>query len=68
MIEFVVGAGGKTSYIHQRAKEEMALGRRVLVCTSTHMLIEDDTLITDQVSEIKERLDRCGYCLSLIHI
>lgn len=64
MIEFVVGAGGKTSYIHQRAKEETALGHRVLVCTSTHMLIEDDTLITDQVSEIKERLDRCGYCMA----
>ena len=64
MIEFVVGAGGKTSYIHQRAKEELAQGHRVLVCTSTHMLIEADTLITDKASEIQKRLDDCGYCMA----
>lgn len=64
MIEFVVGAGGKTSYIHQRATEEIRRGRRVLVCTSTHMKIEDDTLLTHELSEIQSRLNQCRYCMA----
>lgn len=64
MIEFVVGAGGKTSYIHKRTKEELALGHTVLVCTSTHMLIEEDTLIDPTLAQIKEKKERCGYCMA----
>ena len=34
---YVVGAGGKTSWIHFLAKQERAEGKRVLILTSTHM-------------------------------
>lgn len=64
MIEFVTGAGGKTSYIHRRAEQERAQGRRVLVCTSTHMMTEPDTLLSGELADIQRQLDTCGYCMA----
>ena len=42
MIKAIVGAGGKTSLIHQWAEEYWNQGLCVLVTTATHMYIEED--------------------------
>ena len=44
MIKAFVGAGGKTSEIFKEAEYFRNIGKRVFVCTSTHMLIDDNTL------------------------
>lgn len=64
MIRAFVGAGGKTTLIHQHAEQYRAEGKRVLVTTSTHMLIEPDTLLTDDPEEIIDRLLRTGYVMA----
>ncbi len=60
----VVGAGGKTSLIHQLASEFLSRGEKVFVTTSTHMLIEADTLLTDKAEEIIAKLEGDGYAMA----
>lgn len=64
MVTAVVGAGGKTSYIHKKSKEYMDMHMRVFVTTTTHMFIENDTLITDDSSAIEEELCHRSYCMA----
>ena len=64
MITAVVGAGGKTTLIHQLAAQYRREGKRVLVVTSTHMLIEPDTLLTDDPRMILDAFDRNGYAMA----
>jgi xanthine dehydrogenase accessory factor len=45
MIKAVVGSGGKTTLIHQLAKQYRKAGKKVFVTTTTKMLIEEDTLL-----------------------
>ena len=54
MITAVVGAGGKTSLIRQLAAEARAAGRSVLVTTTTHMFIEEDTLCAEYIQSLLE--------------
>ena len=64
MIRAFVGAGGKTTLIHQQAEQYRAEGKRVFVTTSTHMFIEPDALLTDDPEEIIRQLRRTGYAMA----
>ncbi len=64
MIQAIVGAGGKTSLIKKYAEEYLAQGKKVFVTTSTHMFIEEDTLVTDHGDAIIEELERTGYVMA----
>lgn len=52
MIKAVVGSGGKTTLIHRMAEKYLSEGKKVFVTTSTHMYIEEDTVISDDADEI----------------
>ena len=64
MIKAVVGAGGKTSWIKQQAKEYVSQGYKVFVTTSTHMFIEEDTVLTDDPRSIIHCLYENGYVMA----
>lgn len=64
MIIAVVGAGGKTSYIKKCAKEYIKQGKNVFVTTSTHMYIEEDTLLTDEPEQIIQVLEKNHYVMA----
>ena len=64
MIRAFVGAGGKTTLIHQQADQYRAEGKTVFVTTSTHMFIEPDTLLSDDPEEIIRQLRRTGYAMA----
>ncbi len=64
MIYAVVGSGGKTTLIHKMANEFRKQGKKVFVTTSTHMLIEEDTLLTDDAGRIIEQLEQTGYAMA----
>ena len=60
----VVGSGGKTTFIHKKANEYLAQGLKVLVTTTTHMFIEENTLCTDNAEVIIEELNNTGYAMA----
>ena len=62
MIISVIGSGGKTTYIHKLKDKYVFLNKTVLMCTTTHMLIEEDTLIDPSYDEIIHRIETYGYC------
>ena len=64
MIRAFVGAGGKTTRIHELAAEFRAKGKRVFVTTSTHMFIEPDTVLSDDPERILWELNRRGYVMA----
>lgn len=64
MITAIVGAGGKTTLLHSLAEKYIQEGKSVFVTTTTHMLIEPDTLLTDDVEKIKEELLEKGYVMA----
>lgn len=64
MIKAIVGAGGKTTYIRQQAQKYLDQGYRVFVTTSAHMLIEQDTMLTDQAEEIISQLENYRYAMA----
>ena len=64
MITAVVGSGGKTTLIHKLANKYRSQNKKVLVITTTHMLIENDTLVTDDPDEIIARLNETGYVMA----
>ena len=47
MMISVVGSGGKTTLIKKLAAQYHSEGRSVLVTTTTHMFIENETLLSD---------------------
>ena len=57
MIVAVVGSGGKTTLIKNLAQTYRAEGKTVLVTTTTHMFIEEDTLLTDDAEVIIRALE-----------
>ncbi len=57
MIRAFVGAGGKTTWIRQYAEQYLTQGKKVFVTTSTHMYVENDTLLTDDADEIIRHLE-----------
>lgn len=64
MIKAVVGAGGKTSYIRNCVRKYRDQGLKVFVTTSTHMFIEEDTLLTDDADLIIRELERRSYAMA----
>ena len=64
MIRAIVGAGGKTSLIRKMANEYREQGRKVFVTTSTHMFVEKDTLVTEDVDAILQELESKGYVMA----
>ena len=64
MIRAIVGAGGKTSLIKKMANEYREQGRKVFVTTSTHMFVETDTLVTEDVDAILQELESKGYVMA----
>lgn len=64
MIISIVGAGGKTSLIKEMAAKYRAEGKTVLVTTSTHMFIEENTLCTDNAERIISRLEETGFVMA----
>lgn len=59
-----VGSGGKTTKIHQDAKMYLAQGKTCLVTTSTHMFIEEDSIVGDDPTPIIEALQTNGYAMA----
>ena len=64
MIIAVVGSGGKTTLIKGLAAQYRSEGKTVLVTTSTHMFIEEDTLLTDDADTIIQALTETGYAMA----
>ena len=64
MIIAVVGSGGKTTLIKKLAARYRREGKNVLVTTTTHMFIEDDTLLTDDADTIIGALRETGYAMA----
>lgn len=64
MVIAVVGAGGKTSRIHELAKQYRMEGKKVLITTTTHMMQEKGCIVTEDKQAIIEQLNRSGYCLA----
>ena len=63
MIRAVVGAGGKTSLIRKMAEESQKQGRKVLICTTTHMYKEAGCIVGDFAEPIIEAL-QTGFAMA----
>ena len=64
MIIAVVGSGGKTTLIKKLAARYRSEGKAALVTTTTHMFIEEDTLLTDDADTIIGVLRETGYVMA----
>ena len=64
IVKAFVGAGGKTTLLKKQAAEYWKQGLRVFVTTTTHMLTEEDTLLTDDVDAILQRLEEKRYVMA----
>ena len=59
-----VGSGGKTTLLKEQARAYRKQGIRVFITTTTHMLIEKDTLLTDDPDTIIRSLEETGYAMA----
>ena len=64
MIKAIVGAGGKTSLIKKLAKQYWEQGKKVLICTTTHMYKEADSMVDASAEEIAAELNSKGYAMA----
>ena len=64
MVRAIVGSGGKTTLIKKLANEYRKQGRKVFVTTSTHMFVEEDTLVTENADDILNELEIKGYAMA----
>lgn len=64
MIKAIVGSGGKTTLLKQIAEKYRAQGKTVFVTTTTHMFIEEDTLLTDDADTIIRAMKDKGYAMA----
>lgn len=64
MIIAVVGSGGKTTLIKKLAAHYRSEGKTVLITTTTHMFLEEDTLLTDDADTILHALKETGYVMA----
>ena len=60
MIYAIVGAGGKTGLLKEMAARFRREGKSVFMTTTTHMFIEEDTLLTDDAAVLTETLREKG--------
>ncbi len=58
----VAGAGGKTTYIKKLRDKYILEGKRVLITTTTHMMLESDTDLSDDAGIILKRIMENGFC------
>ena len=61
MIYAIVGAGGKTGLLKEMSARFRREGKAVFATTTTHMFIEEDTLLTDDAAVIIDTLRKDGY-------
>ena len=64
MMIAVVGSGGKTTLLKKLAAQYREDGKTVFVTTTTHMFMEEDTLLTDDAESIIQRLKEKGYAMA----
>lgn len=64
MIKAIVGSGGKTTLLKKLAEQYRSQGKTVFVTTTTHMFIEEDTLLTDDADAIIQALKGNGYVMA----
>ena len=64
MIIAVVGSGGKTTLIKKLASRYRSEGKSVLITTTTHMFIEEDTLLTDDAGTVIRAIKETGYAMA----
>lgn len=64
MMIAIVGSGGKTTRLHKLAEQYRAEGKKVLVTTTTHMLMEKDCDLSGNAESIREKLETYGYCMA----
>lgn len=64
MVIAIVGAGGKTTLVHQLRDQYLAEGKKVFVTTTTHMLKEADTLIGADEQQCIQALHDTNYCMA----
>ena len=64
MIVAVVGSGGKTSLIKELTSKYRSEGKTVFVTTTTHMMVEEDTLCSDDANVILSRMEKDGYVMA----
>ena len=64
MMIAVVGSGGKTTLIKNLADRYRSEGKKVFVTTTTHMFLEEDTLLTDDACTIIQELKEKGYAMA----
>jgi xanthine dehydrogenase accessory factor len=64
MIKAIVGSGGKTTLLKTMAQQYRAEGKTVFATTTTHMFIEEDTLLTDDAQTIIQALKDTGYVMA----
>ena len=64
MVIAIVGSGGKTTLLKNLAREYRAQGKTVFVTTTTHMYIEEETLLTDDPCAIIRALEQTGYAMA----
>ena len=64
MVIAVVGSGGKTTRIHKLKERYQSEGRKVFVTTTTHMMVEEDCVLSGDIEEILQRLDSTGFCMA----
>ena len=62
----VVGGGGKTSLIFRMMEELTAVGKKVLITTTTHMAYEPDRPFAEggDIISIKQNLEEHGYTIA----
>ena len=64
MIIAIVGSGGKTTLLKTLAKQYREAGKTVFATTTTHMFIEEDTLLTDDPETIIHGLQETGFVMA----
>lgn len=64
MIIAIVGSGGKTTLLKKLAEQYHDEGKTVFVTTTTHMFIEEDTLLTDDPNAIIHALREKGFAMA----
>ena len=61
MIISIVGSGGKTTKCKELKNQYLQEGKTVLLTTTTHMLIENETLINPSLEDIEDGIKRNGW-------
>ncbi len=62
MIISVIGSGGKTSYIKELKEKYIGENKTVLITTSTHMKVEEYTLVDPSFDQIMDEINKNGFC------